>query len=519
MIRQLRSSTISTASSPEAAAFSTADAAEYLALDDASTSVAGLVAAITRLCEDPNATCEELLLGLRHVGVVREAAAIELHRRTGRAFPSGRPGVVLDERDWRAWLQRSQADPSATTKLIAQAEQFGAHNYHPLPVVLTEGRGSWVTDVEGRRYLDMLAGYSALNFGHAHPELVAVAQEQVARLAFTSRAFHNDQLPRFCESLVRLCRRISGTPDGAAMDRVLPMNTGAEGVETAIKAARKWGYTHKGVPDGAAEVIVFADNFHGRTTTIVGFSTSPQSRAGFGPFAPGFVIVPYGDAQAVRQAVTPRTVAVLVEPLQGEGGVNVPPAGFLRELREICTEHRVLFMADEIQTGLGRTGSLFACDHEAVAPDVLILGKALGGGLLPVSAVVASSEIMSVFSPGDHGSTFGGNPLACAVACKAIELVEKGDFVENAARLGPYFMEKLRAIGGPKIKDVRGRGLMIGVELHTAAGSVHDCCEALLEHGLLCKDTRESVIRFTPPLCVTRDELDWATERIALVLG
>jgi ornithine--oxo-acid transaminase len=431
---------------------------------------------------------------------------IELHDRTAREPAAG-------------------ADFAATHARIVQVEEFAAHNYHPLPVVLGGGSGVWLEDVAGRRYLDMLAGYSALNFGHSHPDLVRVAQQQMERLAFTSRAFHNDQLGPFCEALVRLCQRLVAragaglTAHRAALQMVLPMNTGAEGVETAIKLARKWAYTRKGVLDGQAEIIVFANNFHGRTTTIVGFSTSPQARSGFGPFAPGFIAVPFGDADAVRRALTPRTAAVLVEPIQGEGGVVVPPDGFLRALRSICAQHEVLLIADEIQTGFGRTGAVFACEHEHVAPDVLILGKALGGGLLPISAVVASRDIMSVFTPGDHGSTFGGNPLACAVASKAIELIETGDFAARAAELGPYMMQRLRAISGDKIKAVRGRGLLIGVELHASAGTAHDFCRLLLDEGLLCKDTRESVIRFTPPLVITHEELDWALERIERVLG
>ncbi|HEY3243853.1 MAG TPA: ornithine--oxo-acid transaminase [Phycisphaerae bacterium] len=417
------------------------------------------------------------------------------------------------------------SDFAATHARIVQVEEFAAHNYHPLPVVLSSGQGVWVEDVAGRRYLDMLAGYSALNFGHSHPELVRVAQEQMQRLAFTSRAFHNDQLGSFCEALVRLFQRLIQAADGQpaarrpALQAVLPMNTGAEGVETAIKLARKWGYTRKGVLDGQAEIVVFANNFHGRTTTIVGFSTSPQARYGFGPFTPGFVAVPFGDADAVQRAISPRTVAVLVEPIQGEGGVVVPPDGFLRALRSICSEHDMLLIADEIQTGFGRTGAIFACEHEKVAPDVLVLGKALGGGLLPISAVVSSRDIMSVFAPGDHGSTFGGNPLACAVAIKAIELIETGDYAARAAELGPYMMQRLRAIGGEKIKEVRGRGLLIGVELHPSAGTAHEACHLLMNEGLLCKDTRETTIRFTPPLVITRQELDWALERIERVLA
>jgi len=392
---------------------------------------------------------------------------------------------------------------------IELVERWTAHNYHPLPVVVARAEGVWVEDVEGRRYMDMLAAYSAVNFGHSHPELVAAAKAQLDRVTLTSRAFHNDQLGPMCEGLARLC----------GMEAVLPMNTGAEGVETAIKTARKWGYQKKGVPDGKARIICCKDNFHGRTTTIVSFSSDAQCRAGFGPFTPGFELIDYGDLDALRAAIDDHTVAFLVEPIQGEAGIIMPPEGYLRAARELCRERNVLFIADEIQSGLGRTGRTFACEHEGVHPDIYILGKALGGGILPVSAVVSTKEILSVFRPGDHGSTFGGNPLACAVARRVVEILATGRYQDHARKLGAYLFEQLGALKTDKIKEIRGRGLWAGIELHAAAGQARPYCEALLRAGLLCKDTHAQTIRLAPPLCITRDELDWALARVRQALA
>ncbi|RMH16024.1 MAG: ornithine--oxo-acid transaminase [Acidobacteria bacterium] len=394
-------------------------------------------------------------------------------------------------------------------ELIALEERRGAHNYHPLDVVLTRGEGVWVWDVEGRKYLDMLAAYSAVNQGHCHPRIVAALKEQSERLALTSRAFRNDRLAEFYD---RLCRLMG-------YDKALPMNTGAEAVETAIKMARKWAYTVKGIPDGEAEILVFEHNFHGRTTTIVGFSSDPQTRGGFGPFAPGFRLLPFGDADAVEAAMHERVAAVLAEPIQGEGGIIVPPNGFLRRLREICQRHNALLMLDEIQSGLGRTGKLLACQHEDVRPDVLILGKALSGGLYPVSAVLADDPVMGVFKPGDHGSTYGGNPVAAAVACAALEVLVDERLSERSAELGAYALDRLRALRAPAVKEVRGRGLWIGIELHPEAGGARRVCEALEQRGLLCKETHEHTIRLAPPLVITRQELDWALDQVEAVLA
>lgn len=396
-----------------------------------------------------------------------------------------------------------------TQEHIHLAETFGAHNYHPLPIVIERGQRIWVWDVEGKKYMDCLSAYSALNQGHCHPRLVAVAKQQVEKLTLTSRAFHNDRMGSFLQELAQLCR----------MEMVLPMNSGAEAVETAIKAARKWGYTKKGVEADKAEIIVFENNFHGRTTTIVGFSSEPQYRAGFGPFTPGFRIVPYGDLEAVRAAVGPNTVGVLVEPIQGEAGVVVPPAGFLRALRELCTAERVLLIADEIQTGLGRTGRLFCCEYESVQPDMYIVGKALGGGFYPVSAVVAGKEILGVFQPGDHGSTFGGNPFACALAQEALRIIVEEKLSERAQEMGAYFMSRLREISSPHVREVRGKGLLIGVELKAESGPARPFCEKLMEKGLLCKETHQQVIRFAPPLVIEREEIDWAISRVQEVLA
>jgi ornithine--oxo-acid transaminase len=392
---------------------------------------------------------------------------------------------------------------------IETVERYSAHNYHPLPVVISKGEGAWVTDVEGRRYLDMLAAYSALNFGHCHPDLVRVAQEQVARLTLTSRAFHNDQIGPFLRDLAELCGK----------DRALPMNSGAEGVETALKTARKWGYRVKGVADGRAKIVVASGNFHGRTTTIISFSDDPSARADFGPFTPGFVTVPYGDTAALETALAdPDVVAFLVEPIQGEAGVIVPPAGYLRRARELCTQNRILLIADEIQSGLGRTGTTFACEHEGVVPDVYILGKALGGGIMPLSAVVADDEILGVFKPGEHGSTFGGNPLACAIGRKVVEILRTGEYQHRSAELGEWLIETLRAKNIPAVAQVRGRGLWVGIVLKPGAGAARGYCEKLLAEGILAKDTHVTTIRLAPPLCVTKEDLEWAIDRIEKVL-
>ncbi len=392
---------------------------------------------------------------------------------------------------------------------IAKAERYGAHNYHPLPVVVAHAAGAWVTDVHGRRYLDMLSAYSALNQGHRHPRILAAAREQLDRVTLTSRAFHNDKLGPFLQRL----SEVSG------FDRSLPMNSGAEAVETALKAMRKWGYRARGIPEDKAEIIVARDNFHGRTITIVSFSTEPSYRAGFGPFTPGFVVVPYGDAAAIEAAITPNTAGVLIEPIQGEAGIIVPPDGYLRAIRDICTKAGVLMVLDEIQTGLGRTGKMWAFEHEGIRPDGITVGKALGGGVYPVSAFCTDDAVMDVFAPGTHGSTFGGNPFAAAVATAALDVLVDERLPERAARLGEVFRAKLRALGSPKVREVRGKGLLIGVELHREAGTARPYCEALMEGGVLCKDTHEQVMRFAPPLVLEETDLDWAMARIAEVLA
>lgn len=393
-------------------------------------------------------------------------------------------------------------------ELIDLEERYGAHNYHPLDVVITRAAGVWVWDVEGKKYLDFLAAYSAVNQGHCHPKIVAALKEQAERVTLTSRAFRNDQLGPLCRELCEL----------TGFGRFLPMNTGAEAVETAIKAARKWGYTVKGVARNKAEIIVFEGNFHGRTTTIVSFSTEEQYREGFGPFTPGFRIVPYGDLKAVAEAINENTVAVLVEPIQGESGIIIPPPGFLKGLRELTREQKVLLLVDEIQSGLGRTGKLFAFEHEGIRPDVVIIGKALGGGCVPISGILADDEVMNVFQPGDHGSTFGGNPLACAVARVALKVLQEEGMIANSARLGEYFLERLKGIASPHVKEVRGKGLWIGVELFPEAGGARRFCEALKEEGLLCKETHVNTIRFAPPLVISQSEIDWALERVAKVI-
>ena len=396
-----------------------------------------------------------------------------------------------------------------TQDYISLESQYNAHNYQPLDVVLTRGEGVWVWDVEGRKYLDCLSAYSAVNQGHCHPRIVQKMVEQASRLALTSRAFRNDQLPLFAQELCEL----------TGYEMMLPMNSGAEAVETALKAARKWGYTVKGVADDRAEVIACTGNFHGRTITIVAFSPEEQYRDGFGPFTPGFKLVPYGDAGALERAITPHTVAFLFEPVQGEGGVVVPPEGYVRQVREICNRHDVLMIADEIQSGLGRTGKLLACEHEGVRADVVTLGKALSGGMYPVSAVLASREILGVFGPGDHGSTFGGNPLACAVAREALQVIQDERLCQRAAELGEYLMARLRKIESPHVKLYRGRGLFVGIVLKPQAGGARRFCEALKDRGLLCKETHQHVIRLAPPLVITREQLDWALEQLSDVLA
>jgi len=395
-----------------------------------------------------------------------------------------------------------------THELIKLEDRYGAHNYRPLDVVIQRGEGVWVYDVEGNRYLDCLSAYSALNQGHRHPRIMETLTAQASNLTLTSRAFRNDQLPLFYQEVCEL----------TGYEMALPMNSGAEAVETAVKAARKWGYVTKEVPDGQAEIITCSGNFHGRTLTIISFSTEPGYRAGFSPYTPGFVTVPYGDAKALRDAITPNTVAFLLEPIQGEGGIVMPPDGYLQAVREICSECNVLMMTDEIQTGLGRTGRLFACDHEDVVPDVMILGKALSGGAYPVSVVLSSREVLSVFKPGDHGSTFGGNPLGCAVARTALKVLVEEGMIENSAQMGEYFQERLVEINSPHIKEVRGKGLLIGVELHPDAGGARRFCEALLARSVLAKETHTHVIRFAPPLIISREEIDWALDRIQDVL-
>ena len=401
-----------------------------------------------------------------------------------------------------------QAMANRSQEIIQLAERYSANNYHPLDVVIERAEGVWVWDADGRKFLDCLAAYSALNQGHRHPKIIAALTEQAGKVTLTSRAFHNAEMGPFLQELCEMC----------SMEMALPMNTGAEAVETAIKAARKWGYTIKGVAPDQAEIIVCEGNFHGRTTTIVGFSSEEQYKEGFGPFTPGFKLVPYGDPEALRRAITPNTVGFLVEPLQGEGGVLVPPAGFLRKARAICTEQRLLLIADEIQTGFGRTGRFFCCDHEDVRPDMLILGKALGGGVYPVSAVTASREILGVFRPGDHGSTFGGNPLGAAVARAALRVIREERLPQRADELGNYFMDKLRKIESPVVQEVRGQGLMIGVEIKQEAGTARPYCEALRDAGILAKETHQQVIRFAPPLIIQQSEIDWMLPRIAKVL-
>jgi ornithine--oxo-acid transaminase len=400
------------------------------------------------------------------------------------------------------------ADPTTSQDHIALVERTTAHNYHPLPVVVATAQGCWVTDVEGRRYLDMLAAYSALNFGHGHPELIAAAKEQLDRLTLTSRAFHNDQMGPFLRDLTELC----------GMDLALLMNSGAEAVETAIKTARKWGYEVKGVAPDRAKVIVAGGNFHGRTITIVSFSTDEESRRNFGPLTPGFEVVPFGDADALAAAIDDDTVAFLVEPIQGEAGLVVPPEGYLRRARELCTERDVLLIADEIQSGLGRTGPTFAIDHEGVRPDVFLLGKALGGGIIPLSAVVAGEEVLGVYKPGQHGSTFGGNPVACAIGRRVVSMLRTGEYQDASTRLGAYLHKALRGADLATVEEVRGRGLWAGIQLIESAHPAGRSAERLLGNGVLAKDTHESTLRLAPPLVISQEELEWGLERILPVL-
>jgi ornithine--oxo-acid transaminase len=397
---------------------------------------------------------------------------------------------------------------SKTKAMIEKSDKFGAHNYKPLPIVLERGEGIWVWDVDGKKYLDMLSAYSAMNHGHRNPKIIERAKKQLDRLTLVSRAFYVDKLADFNERITKLCK----------YDKVLPMNSGAEAVETAIKLIRKWAYTVKGIKKHDAEIIVCCDNFHGRTTTIVSFSSEADYRDNFGPFTPGFKIIPYGDVEALKKAITPNTAAFLVEPIQGEAGILMPEKGYLEQAQKICKENNVLFALDEIQTGLGRTGKLFCYMWENARPDILIVGKALGGGVMPISAVLADEKILGVFKPGEHGSTFGGNPLACECALAAMDVLEEDKLVERSQEMGEYLMGKLREIKSPHIKVIRGRGLMVGIELKKEAGGARRFCEALMEKGILCKETHEHVIRIAPPLVISKEDIDWALTHIAEVL-
>ncbi len=395
-----------------------------------------------------------------------------------------------------------------TKELIEIEEKYGAHNYHPLDVVINKAEGIWVYDVEGKKYLDCLAAYSAVNQGHCHPRIIRALKEQADKLTLTSRAFRKDQLPLLYKELSEL----------TGYEMILPMNSGAEAVETALKAARKWGYKIKGIPDNSAEIIICENNFAGRTISIISFTTVDQYKDGFGPFTPGFKIIPYGNEDALEKVITKNTAAFLVEPIQGEGGVIVPPAGYLKKAYDICKKNNVLFIADEIQSGLGRSGKLFAFEYENIKPDAVIIGKALSGGCYPVSAVLSSKEILGVFNPGDHGSTFGGNPLGAAVARESLKVLIEENLVDNSFKMGEYFRDKLKAIKSKHIKEVRGKGLFIGVELKPEAGGARRFCEALMARGILCKETHENVIRFAPPLVIKKEEIDWALTRVEEVL-
>ncbi|NCU17648.1 ornithine--oxo-acid transaminase [Pallidibacillus pasinlerensis] len=391
-------------------------------------------------------------------------------------------------------------------KIIEITEKYGARNYHPLPIVVSKAEGVWVEDPEGNKYMDMLSAYSAVNQGHRHPKIIDALIEQASKVTLTSRAFHNDQLGPWYKKVSEITGK----------NMVLPMNTGAEAVETAVKAARRWAYDVKGVPENQAEIIACEGNFHGRTMLAVSLSSETEYKRGFGPMLPGIKLIPYGDIDALKQAITKNTAAFLVEPIQGEAGIRIPPEGFLTEAYEVCQQNNVLFMADEIQSGLGRSGKMFACDWEDVEPDVYILGKALGGGVMPISCVAANEDILGVFNPGSHGSTFGGNPLACAVSAAALDVILEEKLVDKSLELGEYFIQKLKTLNNPKIKEIRGKGLFIGIELHEPARGY---CEQLKEEGLLCKETHENVIRFAPPLIITKEELDWAFERIVKVFN
>jgi ornithine--oxo-acid transaminase len=393
-----------------------------------------------------------------------------------------------------------------TTEIIEKTQKFGANNYHPLPIVVSKAEGVWVENPEGNRYMDMLSAYSAVNQGHRHPKIIKALKEQADKVTLTSRAFHNDQLGPWYEKICKLTNK----------EMALPMNTGAEAVETAIKAARRWGYDVKGIAENQAEIIACTGNFHGRTMGAVSLSSDPEYKRGFGPMLPGINLIPYGNLEALKAAITPNTAAFLIEPIQGEAGIILPPDGFLKAASDLCKEHNVLFIADEIQVGLARTGKMFATEWEDVNPDMLILGKALGGGVFPISCVVANSDVLGVFNPGSHGSTFGGNPLACAVSIAALEVIEEEKLAERSYELGEYFLEQLKAISNPVIKEIRGRGLFIGVELTEEA---RPYCEQLKEEGLLCKETHDTVIRFAPPLIITKEEIDWAVEKITKVLA
>lgn len=398
--------------------------------------------------------------------------------------------------------------PQTTQDFIELENKYGAKNYKPLNVVLSKGQGVWVWDIEGKRYLDCLSAYSAVNQGHCHPKIIQAMIDQAQKMTLTSRAFRNDQLGLFYKELCEL----------TDSNMVLPMNSGAEAVESVIKAVRKWGYKCKGIPEGKAEIIVCTNNFHGRTVTIISFSSEPQYRDGYSPYTTGFKLIPFGDADALENAITSNTVAFMVEPIQGEGGIIVPPEDYLKKVREICTRKGIMFVTDEIQTGLGRTGKMLAEEHFGVQADVTVIGKALSGGVYPVSAVLSNKEVLGVFHPGDHGSTFGGNPLACAVARVALRVLKEENLIDNALCLGWYFMENLKKIKSPYIKEIRGKGMLIGVELYPEAGGARKFCEALMKEGLLCKETHDHVIRFAPPLVIKQDEIDWALEKIDKVL-
>ncbi len=395
-----------------------------------------------------------------------------------------------------------------TKEIIRLEDRFGAKTYKPLDVILSRGEGVWVWDVDGKKYMDCLSAYSAVNQGHCHPKILQTLIEQASKMALTSRAFRNDQLGPFYEEICELTRS----------HKVLPMNSGSEAVETAIKAVRKWGYTAKGVPEEQAEIIVCENNFHGRTISIVSFSTDPSSRSGFGPFTPGFKVIPFDDTRALEAAMTPHTVAFLVEPIQGEAGVNIPHAGYLKEAKALCEKHNVILILDEIQTGLGRTGKLLAEEHDGIEADLTVIGKALSGGFYPISAVLSTTAVMDVLNPGEHGSTFGGNPLACAIARTAMKVLVEEGLIENAASMGRYFLEGLKQISNPYIREVRGKGLMIGMEFYPEAGGARPYCENLKKRGLLCKETHNHIIRFAPPLIITKDQVEWALETISSVL-